>query len=206
MIGADGLTKRFGTAVADVSFEVHDGELVGLVGHDGAGKTTTTRMLVGHVHPTAGSATVLGGPSEEGLFDALKPAWIDALLDFTGRFYGLVVVDVGELGDDSLRAVVRRADRVLLLGAVDDLAWGSVVLDATEADHDQPAVLVFNRVGEERLRSYAHGTGPGSHVLIPLDPALARALEDGDFELGDVEPVTRYALKRLGLAVAEGLR
>ena len=53
MIAAEGLTKRFGESVAveDVSFEVQPGEIVGLVGHEGAGKTTTLRMLVGLVTP-----------------------------------------------------------------------------------------------------------------------------------------------------------
>ena len=67
MIVADGLTKCFGTAVAvdDVSFEVEAGSLVALVGHDGAGKTTTLRMLVGLAAATKGSATILGKPYAE---------------------------------------------------------------------------------------------------------------------------------------------
>ena len=46
---ASGLGKRFGhvTAVDQLSFEVQPGEIFGLVGPDGAGKTTTMRMLAG---------------------------------------------------------------------------------------------------------------------------------------------------------------
>ncbi|MCC7138871.1 MAG: ATP-binding cassette domain-containing protein [Planctomycetes bacterium] len=47
-------------AVEDVSFRVGEGEIVGLLGANGAGKTTIVKMLAGIVHPTGGSARVLG--------------------------------------------------------------------------------------------------------------------------------------------------
>ncbi len=56
------LVRRFGavTAVDGLSFSVSPGELFGLVGPDGAGKTTTLRMLAGVLRPSAGDATVFG--------------------------------------------------------------------------------------------------------------------------------------------------
>jgi ABC-2 type transport system ATP-binding protein len=56
------LGKRFGAtqAVDRLSFDVQPGEIFGLVGPDGAGKTTTLRMLAGVLSPDAGSATVAG--------------------------------------------------------------------------------------------------------------------------------------------------
>ena len=56
------LTKHFPgvTAVDHLTFEVHPGEIFGLVGPDGAGKTTTLRMLAGVLTPDGGSATVAG--------------------------------------------------------------------------------------------------------------------------------------------------
>ncbi len=56
------LARRFGavTAVDGLSFTVRAGELFGLVGPDGAGKTTTLRMLAGVLRPTSGDATVFG--------------------------------------------------------------------------------------------------------------------------------------------------
>lgn len=62
MIRASGLTRRFGelTAVGDLSFSVPRGELFGIVGPDGAGKTTTLRMLAGVLRPTGGDALVHG--------------------------------------------------------------------------------------------------------------------------------------------------
>jgi ABC-2 type transport system ATP-binding protein len=61
-IKTDNLTKRFGetTAVDRLSLSVAQGELFGLVGSDGAGKTTTIRMLTGIMEPSAGDARVSG--------------------------------------------------------------------------------------------------------------------------------------------------
>jgi ABC-2 type transport system ATP-binding protein len=47
-------------AVAEVSFTVEPGEIVGFLGPNGAGKTTTLKMLAGLLHPTTGTADVLG--------------------------------------------------------------------------------------------------------------------------------------------------
>jgi ABC-2 type transport system ATP-binding protein len=57
-----GLTRRFGdfTAVDDVSFEVGRGEIFGYLGANGAGKSTTIRMLCGLLTPSGGVATVAG--------------------------------------------------------------------------------------------------------------------------------------------------
>ncbi len=56
------VTKKFGeiTAVNDLSLEVQKGEMYALVGPDGAGKTTTIRMLCGITPPTSGELSVLG--------------------------------------------------------------------------------------------------------------------------------------------------
>ncbi len=58
----DHLSKHFGAfrAVDDVSFDVEDGEVLGFLGANGAGKSTTIRMLCGLLLPTAGTAKVLG--------------------------------------------------------------------------------------------------------------------------------------------------
>jgi len=61
-ITARGLTRRFGTftAVDRVSFEVEQGEIFGYLGANGAGKSTTIRMLIGLLQPSGGTATVAG--------------------------------------------------------------------------------------------------------------------------------------------------
>ncbi|MBI3608926.1 MAG: ABC transporter ATP-binding protein [Nitrospirae bacterium] len=62
VIRVEGLTRRFGDllAVDRLTFSVGRGELFGLVGPDGAGKTTTLRMLAGVVRPTIGDAVMNG--------------------------------------------------------------------------------------------------------------------------------------------------
>jgi ABC-2 type transport system ATP-binding protein len=62
IIEARDLTRKFGdlTAVDGLNLSVAAGEIFGLVGPDGAGKTTTLRMLCGLLDPTEGSATVAG--------------------------------------------------------------------------------------------------------------------------------------------------
>jgi ABC-2 type transport system ATP-binding protein len=61
-IVAEGLTRRFGdfVAVDGVSFRVAPGEIIGYLGPNGSGKTTTIRMLLGLLLPSKGSAMVLG--------------------------------------------------------------------------------------------------------------------------------------------------
>src|SRR5262245_11733352 len=56
------LTRRFDTvtAVDHVSFAVAKGQTVGLLGGDGAGKTTTISMILGLLKPSSGRVTVLG--------------------------------------------------------------------------------------------------------------------------------------------------
>jgi len=63
-IVTENLVKRFGefTAVDEVSFDVHTGEIFGFLGPNGSGKTTTIRMMLGLLTPTSGNVEVLGVP------------------------------------------------------------------------------------------------------------------------------------------------
>ncbi|BFO21401.1 hypothetical protein SHKM778_77890 [Streptomyces sp. KM77-8] len=85
------VTKRFGesTAVEDVTFQVPSGRIVGLLGRNGAGKTTSLRVLLGLTAPSAGTATVFGQPYSE-LPDAARRVGvcmdgIGAVTGATGR-------------------------------------------------------------------------------------------------------------------------
>ena len=62
VIEVEHLTKKFGsfTAVDDISFEVHRGEIFGFLGANGAGKTTAMKMLTGLSFPTSGKGMVAG--------------------------------------------------------------------------------------------------------------------------------------------------
>ncbi|MBT3390013.1 MAG: ABC transporter ATP-binding protein [Chloroflexi bacterium] len=61
-VTARGLTKYFGdfTAVNGIDFDVYRGEIFGFLGPNGSGKTTTIRMMLGLLQPSAGSISVLG--------------------------------------------------------------------------------------------------------------------------------------------------
>jgi len=62
MINVKQLTRKYGdfTAVDNVSFTISPGEIVGLLGHNGAGKTTIMKMITGYLEPTEGTITVDG--------------------------------------------------------------------------------------------------------------------------------------------------
>jgi ABC-2 type transport system ATP-binding protein len=98
------LTRRFGTftAVDHVSFVVEAGEIFGFLGANGAGKSTTIRMLCGLLRPTSGTATVggvdvtrdpeavkrrIGYMSQR--FSLYEPLTVDQNIRFFGGVYGL---------------------------------------------------------------------------------------------------------------------
>jgi len=98
------LTRRFGafTAVDDVSFAVDTGEIFGFLGSNGAGKSTTIRMLCGLLRPTSGTALVGGvdvSRDPEGVkrrigymsqrFSLYELLTVDQNIAFFGGIYGL---------------------------------------------------------------------------------------------------------------------
>jgi ABC-2 type transport system ATP-binding protein len=98
------LTKRFGdfVAVDRLTFDVGQGEVFGFLGSNGAGKSTTIRMLCGLLKPTSGTATVGGidvGRDPEGVkrrigymsqrFSLYEKLTVDQNIRFFGGIYGL---------------------------------------------------------------------------------------------------------------------
>src|SRR5204862_4072028 len=103
-IDVRGLTRRFGqfVAVDNVSFDVRRGEIFGFLGSNGAGKSTTIRMLCGLLKPTSGTATVGGidvGRDPEGVktrigymsqrFSLYEALTVDQNIRFYAGIYGL---------------------------------------------------------------------------------------------------------------------
>jgi ABC-2 type transport system ATP-binding protein len=103
-IDVRGLTRRFGSFVAvnDVSFTVKQGEIFGFLGANGAGKSTTIRMLCGLLRPTSGTALVGGvdvSRDPEGVkrrigymsqkFSLYEALTVDQNIRFFGGIYGL---------------------------------------------------------------------------------------------------------------------
>ncbi|WP_448389971.1 ATP-binding cassette domain-containing protein [Microbacterium aurum] len=94
-----GVTRRFGAQVAvdDVSGEVRAGEIVGLIGANGAGKTTFLRCLIGLDAPDAGEALLFGAPPSAASRERLgyvpqglglyRTISVDANADFFSRVY-----------------------------------------------------------------------------------------------------------------------
>lgn len=62
MITVKNLTRKYGTftAVDSISFEIPKGQIVGLLGHNGAGKTTILKMLTGFLEPSSGNVSIAG--------------------------------------------------------------------------------------------------------------------------------------------------
>lgn len=62
MIKAQGITKIYKDVIAvkDLDLEVRDGEIFGIIGHNGAGKTTVLKMITGLIVPTCGTIEVMG--------------------------------------------------------------------------------------------------------------------------------------------------
>lgn len=69
-----GVTKTYAgvEAIRDASYSLKAGETVALVGHNGAGKTTMIKLMLGLIHPTAGSVRVLGENPAAGAFAARR--------------------------------------------------------------------------------------------------------------------------------------
>jgi len=117
-VATHGLTKRFGnqTAVDAIDLVVPRGSVYGFLGPNGCGKTTTIRMLLGLVRPTAGTCELLGRPMPENVRDVLPE--IGALVEgpafhpyLSGRS-NLARLDAADRAVDP-RTATRRIDHAL---------------------------------------------------------------------------------------------
>lgn len=112
------VAKTFGTtkAVSDVSFELHEGEILGLLGPNGAGKTTTIRIILDLFKPDRGQVAILGGamdpskldrigymPEERGLYQDLP---LERCLIYLAGLKGMPAADA----QSRLKTLLQRFD------------------------------------------------------------------------------------------------
>ena len=127
-VALHGVTKAYGpiVAVRDLDLTLHEGEVVALVGHNGAGKTTQVKMILGLARPTSGTVRLLGAdPAVDGIAVRARVGYLPESVSFhlamTGRetlaFYArLKGVPLAELD---------RAVATVGLGAAADRAIGT---------------------------------------------------------------------------------
>ncbi len=121
MIEAKQLCRRYGDllAVSDVSFQIGRGEIVGLLGHNGAGKTTIMKMMTGYLEPTSGQVLIEGEAVRPdsattrrriGYLPENCPVWPDMTvleyLDYQASLHGVPVHE----RDAAVARAVRRTD------------------------------------------------------------------------------------------------
>jgi ABC-2 type transport system ATP-binding protein len=146
------LTKRFGafTAVDDLSFSARRGEVFGFLGANGAGKSTTIRMLCGLLTPTSGTAMVGGHDIRTGTeaakrtigymsqrFSLYEDLTVEQNIAFFGGVYGLSGDRLRErmtwvLDMAGLRGRERSVTRTLAGGWKQRLALGCAILHEPE--------------------------------------------------------------------------
>lgn len=126
MIEAIGLAKHYGSLVAiqDVSFTVEKGEIVGFLGPNAAGKTTTMRILTGYMPPTSGTARIAGFDVVEQPLEVRRrigylPENVPLYDDMTVRDY---LSYMGTLRGVPRRDLARRVAEVMEAVKLDDCA------------------------------------------------------------------------------------
>ena len=181
------LVRRFGgfTAVDDVSFHVEKGEIFGYLGANGAGKSTTIRMLCGLLGPTSGKATVAGHDIEadpEGVkasigymsqkFSLYLDLPVRENLRFFGGAYGLSGKALRARSEEILRLTGLSEHPDALTGALPGgirqrLALGCAILHQPEIVFlDEPTAgvdPVARRAFWRLIRELAHG---GTTVFV----------------------------------------
>jgi beta-exotoxin I transport system ATP-binding protein len=120
MIVTEGLTKRYGAveALTDLTMTVRKGEVFGLLGPNGSGKTTTIRLLLGLLRPTAGRASVAGFDCWRHSLDVRQlVSYLPGELRMFGAMTGLGLLRyLSDLrGGTALERAVAIAERVMKL-------------------------------------------------------------------------------------------
>ena len=115
MIALENVCKEYNghLAVYNISLLIQTGEIFGLVGPDGAGKTTTLRMITGIISKTSGTITVLDTPNIEQIKDRIGyipqkfslygDLTVRENIQFIGAMYGADSAQIATIGEEILR-------------------------------------------------------------------------------------------------------
>jgi ABC-2 type transport system ATP-binding protein len=187
VIRAEQLTKRYGAnlAVDHIDLEVAAGEIVGILGPNGSGKTTTILMLLGLTEPTGGRAVVAGFdplrdplqvkrrvgymPDQVGFYDGLSAR---DNLAYTGRLAGLPRHEIDERFADSMErvglgAVVRDRVRTFSQGMRQRLGLAEVLMKRPNvAILDEPTTALDPHSTQEFLEMIRALKADGTAVLL----------------------------------------
>jgi ABC-2 type transport system ATP-binding protein len=187
VIKAEGLTKRYGANVAvdQIDFEVSAGEIVGILGPNGSGKTTTILMLLGLTEPTAGRAVVAGFdplrdplevkrrvgylPDQIGFYDGLSAR---DNLAYTARLAGLPRQEIDErfaaaLARVGLSDVARKRVGTFSQGMRQRLGLAEVLMKhPTIAILDEPTTALDPHSTQEFLDMIRGLKADGTAVLL----------------------------------------
>ena len=157
-IHTEKLTKRFGAFVAvdSLSFDVHEGEIFGFLGANGAGKTTAMRMLCGLSRPTSGSATVAGldlATQTEKIkkqigYMSQKFSLYDDLtvienIRFFGGIYGLSLGQLRRKTDELISRLGMEAESHLMVKAL-PLGWKQKLSFSVSILHEPRIVFLYD--------------------------------------------------------------
>ncbi|GAB6185068.1 ABC transporter ATP-binding protein [Thermopirellula anaerolimosa] len=221
MIEAVGLSKYYGdfAAVENVSFSVHDGEVVAFLGPNGAGKSTTMKLLTGYLAPSAGIARIAGfdmsshrleGSRRLGYLPENGPLYLDmppiALLRFFAEARGIPPAE----RTDRIREVVELCSLEGVLGKpIGKLSRGyRQRVGMAQVLLHQPDVLIMdeptagldpNQIHEvretiRRLMDQNKTILLSTHILQEVEAMATRVLFINEGRLvfdGSVEEVTR---------------
>ncbi len=118
MIQIDNLSKNYGTvqAVNSISFSLNDGEIVGFLGANGAGKSTTLKMITGYITPTSGNVHIgdkniiddcIDIQKMVGYLPELNPLYAEMKVHEYLKFHASIRGITGDKFTESLKKVVR---------------------------------------------------------------------------------------------------
>lgn len=161
VIEADGLTKQFGDFIATdhITFKVHEGEIFGFLGANGAGKTTAMRMLCGLSRPSDGSARVagydvyreaeqvkrhIGYMSQK--FSLYEDLTVYENLKLFGGIYGMPVPKIREKADILLTELGFTKERNTMVRSL-PLGWKQKLAFSLSIFHDPKIVFLDEPTG-----------------------------------------------------------